>query len=1129
MRHMYARWRRWAAAGRKESPCAPRMRHSQETRHRRAARTVVGMSQGGADERLRTTEFALGDVDVRLLGDMEVHVEGVPVTDPRSRRLQALVALLALNRSARCPRASLARQLWPDAEPGQDLANLRRLLVALRQRWPLLAACLEIDPAGLAWRFPERVRVDVLEFEALALTASTEAALRQALSLYRGDFLAGSDDAWALAERERWRGLQIGVADRLATLLEEERRYADAFAALAALTPLAADESLCERLLCLAALSGGAWQVERAYALVAERFASQFDGAPTERLQAARERLKAVGHARPADEPLVGRQGEWSHLVRAWRACQAGRPTLVWLQGEAGIGKTSLLRELRAWARAYGASVFDGQAVGEDLRPPLAPVVEALGRDQGTAPAMSQAAQLRAIDAHALRMRRFSVLLADLLGAEPALLTLDDMHNADPDTWQWLRFALNARARARLMIVVASRDDAPPRARRKDLFYALAGHVVRSVLALRPLAPPDAERVVATQAQLPPATVGRVVELGKGNPLLLLELARLAERSGGGMDALALGPTFEAALETRLEALRPEERRLLQAMAVLGQPWRPEWLVQAVPTARRRALDRLVQLRLAAVDESGAVALAHDLLRAPVLARLSPARKRDLAGGLAAVSSALPGALGACAVARLWEAAGRLDEARACYREAALRWEDRLSLEDALPAYEALVRLSVPAERCAYQVRLADVLYARGERLAARMAYGEAMHRATAEGRPDVAAEARVGLGRVLGEEGDAESALLYLDESVLFFRAQEAPRALALALLRRAEVVGFRADYVQARRLLNEARDLCVAVGDGALEAETLNNLGFLEYELGHLWRALDLCARAQKVAEVAGSASAILMATGNLGVVHEALGHIRAAASCQRDAADLAYRSHLLQDLCYALGNLGACYQNVGQWQEAARCVHTAHRLASDLHDARAVSIIANLVAHAFGQAGDIPEASRWWRQALSAAHAFGMPRHVAWYAGAWAEVLLDAGLTAQAAAVLREAWPKRRWARELERISLHAQYLRWACAVGRLRPEQARRRLAEAYRSATAPEARALGQYATWQITREAEDRAAAQASVGAVLSSQPYVRWQRYYLALSGDVVRLPELDPAPAWLEQLAPPTALSGA
>ena len=1076
-----------------------------------------------ADERRRPSTITVARVDIRLLGEIEVAVDGVVVTDARSPRLQAMIAYLALNRMQAVSRRAMASQFWPERAVERGLANLRRQLFELRQRWPLIVSCLRVDVDEMSWRHPERVLVDALEFEALALRAASEDDLRRALGLYRGVLLESVDDGWAQAARERLRGLQIQIARRLAGLLEEERRYADAYEALDSLTPLPADEPLCEQFLRLAVLSGGAARLERAYALVRQRFEREFEGAPTDGLDTCHRRLRQMLMAPRRGEPFVGRLREWRTLVQAWSSCCAsGRPTLVWVQGESGIGKTALLREFRTWVGSSGARVFEGGAHGGGIRPLLAPVADALMGEEKGATAAPVPSDLRTLGPRALRARQFSVLLQALLAAVPALLTLDDMQDADEATWEWLRFALGAGAPTPIMIALATREGAPTTRRRQRLFHDLGGHVARSVIALRPLPPDDARWLVASSADLAEDIAEQVVELARGNPLFLLELTRLAAERPGAREALALGPTYEAVLGARLSSLRWEERRLLHAVAMLQRPTPRALLLKAVPTARPSTLDRLVDGRWIVAHDTATASLSHDLLRDPILQTLPPSRRRDLAARLALAASQAAGVLSDYQIAQLWEAAGRLDEARDAYRAASLRWERTLDLDDALSAYEALVRLSEPAERAPYHAGMAQALYARGEGAAARANYSEAITLALAHGRFDIAAKARMGFGRLLGEEGDGESALLHLRESAGFFRTCEDRRSLAEALVRLAEVFGYRADYGEASRLLREALDLARAVGDRDLEAECLNNLGFLEHEQGRFSKALELYGEARSIAEASGDAASVLMANGNIAVVHEELGHIRFAADFHWQTAELAHRHRLLHHLCYALSNVGVCYQDVGQWGEADRCVRAAYHLARGLGDQRAVGVITNLVAYALGQAGDVDGASRWWRQALTIAHAFGMPRYVALYTGGWAELLLDAGRVAQAASVLREGWRVRPFARELERVVLQSQYLRWACAAGRLGPDQAQRRLLEVSSAATTPQARAVGRYVTWQVTQRAADRARAVSSVADMIDRHPHVRWQSYYLALTGTVRALPVLDAPAAWLSRYAP-------
>jgi hypothetical protein len=354
--------------------------------------------------------------------------------------------------------------------------------------------------------------------------------------------------------------------------------------------------------------------------------------------------------------------------------------------------------------------VFEGSATGGEFRPTLAPVANALEASQDDLSGESAPNVLGERDPEALRMRRFSLLLSSLLAAQPVLLTLDDMHDADRDIWEWLRFALNARSSTRVLIVAAGRDDTRVKALRRELFYRLAGHVTRSVRSLRPLSSEDARRLVTLEAQLSDQAMDRVVELGRGNPLFLLELARLTMDEATERVSLALGPTYEAALSVRLASLRPEERRLLQAIAILDQPVPAGFALKAISGAGHSVLDRLVEAQLVVADESGTVALAHALLREPILETLSRARKRALAASLATAAVRTPAALGIYQIARLWEMAARPDEAQVAYRAAALHWENTLSLRDALPAYEALIRLSQPSEKAAYLVQMADAL-----------------------------------------------------------------------------------------------------------------------------------------------------------------------------------------------------------------------------------------------------------------------------------------------------------------------------------------------------------------------------------------------------------------------------------
>ena len=75
---------------------------------------------------------------------------------------------------------------------------------------------------------------------------------------------------------------------------------------------------------------------------------------------------------------LVGRVGESRHLQAALAGAEAGRGGTVFLTGEAGIGKSRLIRETTRTAAAHGFTVLTGRAVAGSVPTPFRPFAEAL-------------------------------------------------------------------------------------------------------------------------------------------------------------------------------------------------------------------------------------------------------------------------------------------------------------------------------------------------------------------------------------------------------------------------------------------------------------------------------------------------------------------------------------------------------------------------------------------------------------------------------------------------------------------------------------------------------------------------------------------------------------------------------
>src|SRR5438034_317989 len=175
---------------------------------------------------------------IHLLGDFLLVSGDTPVTTVTVPRLQSLLAYLLLHRNAPQDRSHLAFLLWPDSTEAQAHTNLRKLLYQLRQSLPDADRFLHADNHSLQW-LPTCAdapwTLDILEVEQAlvqaeqAKRAQDRAAMRRALErvmhLYRGELLPNCYDEWIVPERDRWRQVFLQAAERLITLLEEERDY----------------------------------------------------------------------------------------------------------------------------------------------------------------------------------------------------------------------------------------------------------------------------------------------------------------------------------------------------------------------------------------------------------------------------------------------------------------------------------------------------------------------------------------------------------------------------------------------------------------------------------------------------------------------------------------------------------------------------------------------------------------------------------------------------------------------------------------------------------------------------------------------------------------------------------------
>src|SRR5215813_14086114 len=149
-------------------------------------------------------------LEVRLLGAVEVILDGRRLGAFNSLRLQRFLALIVLRRDPQ-HRSRLAFELWPDSDERQARTNLRKLLHDFRYSLPDTGEFVEIDNEVVRWIPTGPADVDVLRFRDALAAGDLELAAR----VYSGDLLPACYDDWVLDERAKLRAEAYGAFMRL--------------------------------------------------------------------------------------------------------------------------------------------------------------------------------------------------------------------------------------------------------------------------------------------------------------------------------------------------------------------------------------------------------------------------------------------------------------------------------------------------------------------------------------------------------------------------------------------------------------------------------------------------------------------------------------------------------------------------------------------------------------------------------------------------------------------------------------------------------------------------------------------------------------------------------------------------
>jgi DNA-binding CsgD family transcriptional regulator len=599
---------------------------------------------------------------------------------------------------------------------------------------------------------------------------------------------------------------------------------------------------------------------------------------------------------------LLERDGLLAQLRAQWSAACAGPGRLVFVEGEAGIGKSTLLRSF-AQSMHGDAPVHWGACEALLTPRPLGALDDI---------ALSCRGELRVrLAGGGERHRRF-VAFVELLAEQPSLAVLEDVHWADEATLDLLRYAGRRIERTRSLLVASFRSD-----------ELVPTHPLRAVLG-------DLATHCALRMALPPLSLAALQALCSERGVDALELHR---RTAGNpffvTEVLAAGArgvpaTVQDAVLARAARLLPSARAVLDAAAVAGPRIEP-WLLQALTAAESAAVEECLATGVLRADDTS-YSFRHELARQAVLQAMTPTRSMSLHRMVLDALVAAPStAAGAARLAHHADAAGDAPAVRhwapVAAREAAAHGAHRQAAEHLAAA---LKHTEAHAERAALLDEYAAELQMSGGldiALAALREAAQAWRAHGDSGRAAVSLARLAGLFVLAARNAEGEAALR--EARALIGPDTHTPAALAVQASAAAVRVLDR-DCDEAIALATPVLAEAERTSDSGAMVRCLMTIGVALFGSGRIDQGIAHLERSLALAEASHNDRAVGQALANLGSgCGEFLMLDRAEGYLQRGIAYCAERD-LDAPRLYQVAWLALVRMLQGRWDDAATAAH-------------------------------------------------------------------------------------------------------------------------------------------------------------------------------------------------------------
>lgn len=691
--------------------------------------------------------------------------------------------------------------------------------------------------------------------------------------------------------------------------------------------------------------------------------------------------------------PLIGHGPARQTLQKCWEAAREGHGQLVFITGEAGIGKTALAQQVAAQSqppvaltgqcqeqqtgtayqvfadilRAYFATV-PPEFFNEETQKLLGNFARLVPEIRQMLPQLTTPAPLEPEQEQFRLMSHLTQFIHTATQRRPWLIILDNLQWADRSSLELLRYLGYHLPTMAMLIIGAYREEELTREHPlAEALHHLSSHPGYQEIALQRLTQNEVQELLKILWHMPaPDSLAQTIfEHTQGNPRYIEEIAQALVDNGilnttediettQTLSQVQLPPSMREAVRQRIERLSPSTRALLHQAAVLGASFNFDTLQEMSGLSKWETLENLDQaLERGLLEETpgeGALRFRHNEIQQILYADLGTLRRqmlhRKAAEALENQVHPHPERNAEKLAYHFLQAEERgralkysllvAQQAQSAYaNDIAVQWYQKV-----LTLYEQLAQNHAPE----YYEQYLSAHQALGEVLLRQGAYDDALEHSQTVWKELTAAPATPLeqlarlchlIARIRERRSEYRLALSWAEKG-LGYLTNHQPASAATQLYNLAGWINIRqGDYGMAQSQLQLALILAQAANLRQAEANSLQNLGVVESHLGQSAQAQANFEQALSIYRETGDQYGESAVLSHLGQILESQGNYAESQACYERALHIYREIGDRRGESTLLNNLGVIARNKGDYAQAVIYGEQAMQIAQDIGD--------------------------------------------------------------------------------------------------------------------------------------------------------------------------------------------------